>query len=114
MSRRRLEFPRKVQAAAFDRAAGHCEKCGGKLFTGKFAYDHVLPDVLGGEPTLANCEVLCEPCHKAKTADDVRRVRKADRQRDKHIGAMKKSRRPMPFGKSSRLKRKINGEVVPR
>jgi hypothetical protein len=48
-----------------------------------------LPDALGGEPVLSNAEILCRQCHAAKSADDVRRVRKSDRQRDRYIGAVK-------------------------
>ena len=85
----RSEFPRKIRLAAIKRADGKCEKCGANLKAGKAEVDHVLPDILGGEPTLANAQVLCGPCHKEKTAADVRRTRKADRQRDKNNGAWK-------------------------
>lgn len=85
----RREFPRKVRAAAFLRANGACERCGARLKVGEGEVDHVLPDALGGEPVLANAEVLCRPCHAGKSADDVRRIRKSDRQRDRHIGAIR-------------------------
>ncbi|MBW3095679.1 HNH endonuclease [Pseudohoeflea coraliihabitans] len=85
----RLEFPRKVKRAAIERAAGHCEKCAAKLKPGEVEVDHILPAELGGEPTLANAQAICRVCHKAKTADDVRRIRKADRARDKASGAMR-------------------------
>ena len=86
----RKEFSRKVKAAVFLRAAGRCEKCAAKLKTGEGDYDHVLPDALDGLNDEANCELICKVCHKAKTGDDVRRIRKADRQRDKHDGTFKK------------------------
>lgn len=85
----RREFPAKVKVAAFERAKGNCEVCGARLTVGKFRYDHKLPDALGGEPTLENCVVQCLACDKPKTADDVRRIRKADRQRRNHIGVKK-------------------------
>ena len=85
----RREFPRKVKAAAIKRAAGKCEKCLAVLKPREAEVDHILPDVLGGEPVLANARVLCSVCHKAKTADDIRRTRKADRQADKASGAIK-------------------------
>ncbi len=87
MSRR--EFPRKIKAAAIARAAGHCEKCKAVLKPREAEVDHVLPDILGGEPVLANAQVLCAVCHKEKTATDIRRTRKADKQRDKASGAIK-------------------------
>lgn len=93
MSRR--EFPRKVRQAAIERAAGHCERCKAVLKVGEAEIDHILPDVLGGEPILANAMVLCRVCHKAKSADDIRRTRKADRVRDRRTGAMPKPLRPL-------------------
>lgn len=91
----RAEFPRKVRAAVFLRAGGCCEACGAKLKTGEGEVDHVLPCALGGEATEANARLLCRVCHTAKTADDIRSIRKADRVRDKHTGAWPKSRRPL-------------------
>ena len=88
----RKEFPRKVRAAAILRAGGHCERCKAVLKTGAAEVDHILEDALGGEPVLANAQVLCRPCHKEKTADRIAKIRKADRQRDKASGAIKKAR----------------------
>lgn len=79
---RSLEFTGKIKDAAAKRADGKCEKCGLPFNGRRPEYDHILPAALGGKPELANCMVLCEPCHKAKTAkEDVPRIRKADRQR---------------------------------
>lgn len=91
-----VEFPRKIKAAAFARANGHCEAC--KLpFKGGAEYDHVLPAALGGEPTLANCRAICTACHKVKTAADVKTIRKADRQRDRESNALSsKAKIPAP------------------
>lgn len=79
----RLEFPRKIKSAAFARSGGKCEACGLPFKAGPAEYDHVLPAALGGEATLANCRALCRACHAEKTANDVKRIRKADRQRDR-------------------------------
>lgn len=93
----RRNFPDKVKAAAFERAKGHCEKCTAKLFVGKIHYDHRIPDAMGGEPTLANCEVLCTSCHGVKTQrQDVPAIAKVKRIRAKHIGARKPSSWPKP------------------
>lgn len=91
----RREFPRKVRQAALDRAKGHCEKCSAVLKKREGEVDHILPDILGGEPVLANAMVLCRPCHVEKTGVDVRRARKADRQRDKDSGAYLPTARPL-------------------
>lgn len=85
----RLEFSRKTRLSIISRADGKCEKCSAALKVGEGEVDHILPDALGGEPTIANGMLLCRVCHKAKTADDIRRVRKADRQRDKGNGAIR-------------------------
>lgn len=86
----RRDFPRKVKAQAILRANGCCEACSAKLKVGEAEVDHVLPDALGGEPVLSNARVLCRVCHRAKSADDIGRIRKADRQRDRHTGAIAK------------------------
>lgn len=85
---RRAEFSAKTKDRAFSRAAGKCELCSAPLRPGHIEYDHRLPDALGGKNDIANCQVLCSPCHSAKTAkEDVPRIRKADRQRKAHVGA---------------------------
>lgn len=85
----RSEFGAVVRRQAFNRCDGFCEgkDCGAKLFPGKFAFDHIIPDGLGGEPTLENCQVLCSLCHNDKTVTLDRPIMaKADRQRKKHFG----------------------------
>ena len=91
----RLEFSRKVRMAAFDRAAGRCD------------YDHILPAALGGKAELANCQCLCIACHKAKTASDVRMLRKADRQRAARANAKPEPKQRIAnrgFAKSDRAR----------
>jgi 5-methylcytosine-specific restriction endonuclease McrA len=93
----RKEFPRKVKAAIIKRAAGRCEACKAVLKPGEGDVDHILPDALGGKPDAANGRLICKVCHAAKTAIDVGRIRKADRQRDKGTGAIRaKGRIPSP------------------
>lgn len=86
---KRMEFTRKVKAQIIARANGKCEKCTAILKTGEGEVDHILPCALGGEATVANGRLLCRVCHIEKTADDIRRVRKSDRQRDKANGAVR-------------------------
>lgn len=101
----RREFPRKVKAQAFERSQGNCEGCGARLRVGEAEYDHHLADVLGGEPTLDNCRVLCRLCHKDATASLVKDLRKSDRIRDRTSGALKSKR-------GFRGWRKFNGDLV--
>ncbi|MGX9980666.1 HNH endonuclease [Methylobacterium fujisawaense] len=91
----RREFSKSVQRDAFVRADGKCEGCGAKLSVGKFAYDHINPDGLTGEPTLENCQVLCSPCHRAKTDKDIGDIARAKRRSDKHMGVKDPHRRPI-------------------
>lgn len=105
MSRR--EFSKIVRRDAFARAEGKCEVpwCCAKLTIGKFHYDHVIPDALGGEPILENCAVICVACHKDKTRrHDVRLIAKTKRIQDRQKG-IKKPR-------TIRSWRKFNGEIV--
>lgn len=89
----RAEFSPSVRLAAWDRCKGRCEKCTAKLLAGKFDYDHIIPDGLGGEPTLENAQVLCRACHDDKTHKHDRPIMaKADRIKKKHVGAQAKSR----------------------
>jgi 5-methylcytosine-specific restriction endonuclease McrA len=85
----RLEFSRKTKNAIIKRADGKCEACKANLKPGEGEVDHILPCELGGEPTIANGRLICRPCHKEKTANDIRAIRKSDRQRDKATGAIK-------------------------
>ncbi len=86
---KRMEFSRKIKVQIIARANGKCEKCSAVLKTGEGEVDHILPCALGGEATVANGRLLCRVCHVEKTADDIRRVRKSDRQRDKASGAVR-------------------------
>ncbi len=92
----RREFTTKIKVQAFADANGHCESCSVRLSTGKFHFDHRIPDGMGGGPTLDNCRVLCVACHSEKTTkSDVPAIAKAKRREAKHIGATK-PKRPWP------------------
>lgn len=87
---KRREFSAKIKLAAFERASGNCEGCGCRLTPGRFAYDHRIPDAMGGEPTLDNCQVLCSGCHGVKTAKgDVPTIAKSVRIRKRAAGIRK-------------------------
>ncbi|MBF9233959.1 HNH endonuclease [Microvirga alba] len=106
MSRSRKEFPKAVKVATFKRCGGpdnpRCEECGQPLRPGRFQFDHIKADGFGGEPVSENCKVLCSgsraSCHSVKTEEeDKPRMRKADAQRDAHLGTTrKKAKIPQP------------------
>jgi 5-methylcytosine-specific restriction endonuclease McrA len=108
----RREFTKQVRRDAFARCNGQCEgtpygseRCPVKLTIGKYHYDHVIPDGLGGDPTLENCAVLCTACHKDKTTTkDVPAIAKTKRIQDRQKG-IKKPR-------TMRTWRRFNGEIV--
>ena len=110
----RQEFPRSVKLAAFERAKGHCEICTAELGPGNIEYDHVLPDWLGGKPTLENAQAVCKNCHKGKSRADKKTIAKAKRQGAAYKGARTPPRKPMAGSRASRWKRKLSGEVVER
>lgn len=109
----RREFPNKIKRDAAARANGHCEQCRMKLRSGEFHFDHVIPDWMGGEPELHNCEVLCVVCHRSKTKKDVGDIAKSKRIIDRNRG-IKRAGRKLPGSRDSRIKKKVSGEVVDR
>lgn len=98
----RREFTKAVKRDAFMRADGKCEgslpngsRCNCKLTVGKMTYDHRVPDWMGGEPTLENCQVLCQSCDKAKTRQDAADRGHTRRLEDAHRGITDPHRRTM-------------------
>jgi hypothetical protein len=92
----RREFPLAVRKKAFQRCClqgtmpgvPQCETCGCHLNARNGTiYEHVIPDGLGGEPTLENCKVHCHSCADEKTRiEDNPRMVKADRVTRKTYG----------------------------
>jgi 5-methylcytosine-specific restriction endonuclease McrA len=82
------------------------------MMAGDWHYDHVIPDALGGEPTLENCQVLCKSCHSTKTSkEDVPRIAKAERNFRQNSGIKKAKGRPIPGSKASGLRKRFDGTV---
>jgi len=118
----RLEFSRKTRREALRRAEKHCEgngtrygladgyRCNADLSKG-VEFDHDKTSAEGGDNSLENAVCLCRNCHAYKTRDDVRRLRKADRQRDKADGVMRPSMNPMPGSKASGWRKRMDGTV---
>lgn len=84
----RRNFSNATKDLAWGRAGGKCELCGTTI--GPFHYDHIVPDAMGGEATLDNCQVACKTCHGLKTHKaDVPAIAKAKRLARKHRGIKK-------------------------
>jgi 5-methylcytosine-specific restriction endonuclease McrA len=84
---KRREFGDRVRMDAYARSGGKCENCGYLLKPGGFVYNHTIPDYLGGEPSLQNCEVLCRVCDLARTfGSDIPKIAKTRRIRKREAG----------------------------
>jgi len=98
----RREFPKAVRVAVVKRAMRdgvvHCEKCGAMAKT--FQIDHVRPDGLLGEPTLANAQLLGPCCYGQKNADDTSNIAKAKRREAAHLGVNRRPKHPLQSGGS--------------
>ncbi len=95
MSRR--SFSRKDRARLFQLYAGRCYLCDGAISVGEaWDIEHVIPWELTRDDSDDNLRLAHKKCHKAKTAVDIRTIRKSDRQRDKHTGTFWKQKRPWP------------------
>src|SRR6185312_16683033 len=66
-----------------------CERCGMDA-RGRFVVDHIDPDALQIDKsrtlTAEEGQVLCDPCNKVKTAQDVINIAKAKRIEARHLG----------------------------
>ena len=101
----RREFPAKVKLAAWQQAKVHCTRCTARLYPGKYRYNHRIPDSLGGEPTLDNCELLCLACDSEQTYSiDIPAINKSKRVIRKHAG-IKRPRRITQW-------RRFDGSIV--
>ena len=104
------------RVAIFARADGRCHICGEKIgVSDAWDVDHVIPLAMGGDEAKgsANLQPAHVACHAEKTPADVGAIAKAKRVSARHVGASA-PRNPLPGGRRSKWKKKINGECVPR
>lgn len=108
-------IPPRVKLRIIDRQGGRCGACVRKLgMSGEaIEFDHVLALVLGGAHREANLQALCMFCHREKTTQDVAQKAKNTSVRAKHLG-VRETKQPLPGGRRTPWKRKINGAVVRR
>jgi 5-methylcytosine-specific restriction protein A len=124
--RPRREFSSLTKRLALARSKGICEchrvpqlptfgkGCGQKLGVGNTFFEHIICDGLDGEPSLDNCAAIVKTCFRQKTDTyDLPVIAKVKRQRDKSFG-IRSTLQPLPAGRSSDLKKKMDGTVVDR
>ena len=63
--RHKRVIPQDVKIAVSARDGGRCRKCGS---TRQLHFDHVIPASKGGANTVANIQLLCGACNRAKGA----------------------------------------------
>ena len=112
----RIRLTAAERARCFEAARGFCALCKRKIDAGQdWEVIHPIALGLGGRDVPWNRAPAHYRCHRTQTAKvDQPQIAKATRQYQKHIGANLPSRRPLPGGRGSKLKKKISGEVVTR
>lgn len=79
--------PKAVRLRIFEKFGGVCQLSKVKIQVGdEWDLDHIIPLGLGGEHAEHNLWPVLKAPHRAKTADDTRAIRKAQRIALKHAG----------------------------
>ncbi|MDQ2886220.1 MAG: HNH endonuclease [Chloroflexota bacterium] len=60
----RTAIPDDVKLIVWQRDTGRCVKCGSNV---ELQYDHIIPFSMGGANTVANIQILCGRCNRAKS-----------------------------------------------
>lgn len=111
---KRKTISAKQRVALFQSRGGVCHICGGKINVGEaWDVEHIIPFAMGGADDESNWAPAHSKCHRTKTTDDVGKIAKAKRREARHLG-VNVSRTPLPFGKKSKFKRKMDGTIVER
>ena len=112
MKRRSISTRERVEI--FQKAGGVCHCCQGRIAIGDaWEVEHVIPLAQGGADEGDNLQPAHVKCHRAKTADDAGNTARAKRREARHLGA-RVSARPLPCGRKSAFKKRMDGTVVRR
>jgi len=108
--------PPRVRVRIFERYGGRCCcGCNRKIMVGEaWECEDEIAIINGGERRESNLRPFLREHHKPKTARDVAEKSKIYWVKRRHLGIRKTNSRPMPGGRRSSLKKKLNGQVVER
>ncbi|MFC1456171.1 HNH endonuclease [Microvirga arabica] len=112
---RRARLSPSMRLAIWEQAKGVCVLCERRIdgVRERWIIEHIRALELGGEDEPGNMGPAHETCARVKTRDDHHHAAKARRQKIRRLGA-EKTNRPLPCGRQSRWKKKIDGSIVPR
>ncbi len=106
--------PPRVKLRVLERFNRRCYLTGALIRTGdKWDVEHIIALVNGGENAENNLAPALKAPHKEKTRSDMAIKKKNASVMKRHYG-LKRTSRPLPGGRNSPIKKKINGEVVRR
>lgn len=92
----RPHFNRKERARLFSLHDGTCYLCEGRIGADQaWEIEHVVPWELTHDNSDDNLRLAHAKCHKVKTANDIRGIRKADRIKAKNDGTYPPSPTPL-------------------
>lgn len=110
---KRVRITSKMRVDIFLRHDGICHMCSMKVLPGQeWDVSHDIPLEAGGKDDASNWLVAHRKCHRIHTSTvDMPLIAKLKRKQQKHIGASR-SKTPLPGGRFSKFKRKMDGTVV--
>jgi hypothetical protein len=112
---KRVKITAKRRADIFLARGGMCHLCSLKVVPGEdWDVSHDIPLEAGGKDDETNWFVAHRKCHRVHTSTvDMPLIAKVKRVHQRHIGA-KQSKSPLPGGRNSKWKKRMDGTVVKR